>query len=106
MKNDSAKTRLELIDPLFIEGVGAVLTFGAEKYEANNWKLAKSDEDKERVRGGMLRHLNAYGRGELIDPETGLSHMYHLSCGAMFLAYHDRNGDTHPKQGKLDVDIS
>jgi len=101
MKNDSEKNRLELIDPDFIIGIGSVLTFGAEKYEANNWKLANSKEDRERVRGGMLRHLMAYSSGELVDAETGLSHLYHLSCGAMFLAYHDRNAKVHKNQGTL-----
>ena len=99
MKNDSKKNRLELIDPKFINGIGAVLTFGAEKYKANNWKKATSLADRERVRGGMLRHLMAYSSGELTDPETGLHHLYHLSCGAMFLTYHDMHDGENPKQG-------
>jgi len=88
-KDDSKKLRLELIDPTFINGVGAVLTFGAEKYTANNWKQANSMVNRERIKGAMLRHQMAYANGEKNDPDSGLHHMYHIACNAMFLAYHD-----------------
>jgi len=91
MKDDKAKNRLELIDPEFILGLGAVLTFGADKYEANNWKLGGSDKDLARIRGAMLRHQMALATGEEVDPESGINHTYHIACNAMFLAYHSRN---------------
>lgn len=81
MKFDAAKNQLELISPTWLEGVGAVLTKGATKYHAENWRQGI---ELKRLAGGMLRHLNAWRKGEDNDPETGLSHLYHLSCGAMF----------------------
>ncbi len=102
-KDDAKKLRLELIDPTFINGIGAVLTFGAEKYADNNWKLAKSKESGERIKGAMLRHQMAYSEGEIVDPESGLHHMYHIAVNAMFLAYHDRNVIEHKDQGTLDM---
>lgn len=90
LKNDTEKNRLELIDPYFIEGIGEVMSYGARKYTPNNWKNGGSDEDIERIIGALLRHINAYQRGEKIDRETGISHLYHLTCNAMFLAYFDR----------------
>ena len=90
IKNDETKVRLELLDPDFILGVGKVLTFGAEKYEAYNWQRA-TKEDRERIKGAMLRHQLAYMNGEILDPETGLNHLYHASCNAMFLVYFDSN---------------
>jgi len=101
-KADGEKNRLELIDPEFILGLGQVLTFGAAKYSPNNWKKAKP-KDIDRISGAMLRHQMAHAGGELVDPETGLSHMYHIACNAMFLAYHDRHHNENPKQGVLDV---
>ena len=91
MKNDTKKNRLELIEPKFIEGLGAVLTFGAEKYEAYNWVNASSTEDIERIKGALMRHWFAYMDGERLDPETGLSHLHHISCNLMFLDYFDRS---------------
>lgn len=94
IKKDQDKTRLELIDPHFIDGIGRVLTFGANKYSADNWKHANTPEKRERIKGSLLRHLMAYLKGEQLDPETNESHLYALACNAMFLDYFDR---TSPK---------
>ncbi len=88
-KHDVKKNRVELIEPSFIAGIGWVLTFGAEKYGVNNWKLA-SDEDIERVKGALMRHLLAYMDGELIDPESGKPHLWHIGTNTMFLDYYER----------------
>jgi len=87
-KFDSKKNRLELIEPEFILGVGKVLSFGAEKYAPDNWKLV---DDLKRYEGAMLRHMMAYMGGEKTDPETGISHLHHISANGMFLDYFDRN---------------
>jgi hypothetical protein len=81
IKNDQDKNRLDLLSSSWIEGVGQVLTFGARKYSANNWRsgLARS-----RLLGACLRHVFAYLRGEDLDAETGLLHLYHASCCLMF----------------------
>ena len=93
MKYDTSKNRLELIEPKFIEGIGKILTFGAEKYEANNWKLGSSEEDISRYKGALLRHTMSYIDGEKIDPDSGNSHLYHIGCNLMFLDYFDRQGE-------------
>jgi len=56
IKHDEVKNRLELREPKFIQGVGNIITFGATKYSANNWKNAKED-DVERIKGALLRHI-------------------------------------------------
>lgn len=63
--------------------VSKVLTFGASKYGANNWQGL--DEFTNRYYAAILRHLFAYGGGERIDPESGLPHLAHALCGALFL---------------------
>ncbi len=90
MKDDTQKNRLELIEPEFIEGLGAVLTVGAKKYKAYNWMKAGAKEDIERIKGALMRHWFAYMRGEKLDPETGLSHLHHMTCNLMFLNHFDR----------------
>lgn len=89
IKSDSSKNRLELLEPKFIEGIGSVITFGANKYEDNNWKKAGGTNEG-RIKGALLRHIYAYLDGEKIDPETGKSHLYHAGCNLMFLDYFDR----------------
>lgn len=81
IKYDSDKPRMDLLDPTALEGLAKVLTFGAQKYAANNWRsgLAYS-----RLSAAMLRHLMAIQRGEDIDPESGLPHIDHLGCCWMF----------------------
>lgn len=87
-KYDQEKNRLDLIEPEFIESVGKVLTFGAQKYEPNNWQGVEDAED--RYYAAAMRHLMAYRKGEKIDPESGLSHLEHLACNVMFLLHFER----------------
>lgn len=82
-KFDSGKPMLDLIDPLAIEGLAAVLTFGAKKYAAHNWRGGLSYS---RLIAALLRHLFAILRGEDIDPESGLPHVDHVGCCWMFLS--------------------
>lgn len=83
VKHDQDKVRVDLIDPLAIEGLAAVLTFGAKKYAANNWRGGISYS---RLLGAMLRHTFAIMRGEYTDPESGLPHIDHVGCCWMFLS--------------------
>jgi hypothetical protein len=81
-KKDQDKSRMDLIDPDFLEDIGYVMGFGAQKYAAHNWRngIAVS-----RLVSAAFRHLAAINRGEEIDPETGKPHAAHLACNAMFL---------------------
>lgn len=87
-KDDKEKNRLDLIEPEFIEGVGKVLTFGANKYEPNNWQKVEDAED--RYYAAALRHLIAWRKGEKTDPESGLSHLDHVACNIMFLQHFEK----------------
>ena len=62
-----------------------VLEFGAKKYEARNWQKGL---DLEEILESMQRHLGALMDGENIDPESGIEHMGHIQCNAMFYNYH------------------
>ncbi len=90
-KDDQGKNRLDLIEPEFIEGVGKVLTFGAEKYEENNWQ--KVDNAENRYYAAAMRHLLAWRKGEKIDPESGLNHLDHVACNIMFLQHFEKEDD-------------
>jgi len=82
VKKDQDKPMYALLSNVAINEVVKVMTFGAQKYSANNW------------RGGMLwtrlisaslRHIFAWMGGENLDPETKISHLAHAMCCLMFL---------------------
>ena len=82
IKYDSAKPRMNLLPPKAIIEVSKVLTFGAEKYDAENWR--KLDDLQNRYTAGALRHIFAHMDGEQLDPETNLSHLAHALCCLLF----------------------
>ena len=61
-----------------------VLEFGAQKYSADNWKKGL---DKKEILESMMRHLTALMDGQEKDPESGLHHIGHIQCNAMFYSY-------------------
>lgn len=73
---------MELLDPKFLQAIAEVLTYGAEKYDAHNWRQGI---DTDRLYGALQRHLNAFWDGEDIDPESGHHHLAHAGCELMFL---------------------
>ncbi len=81
VKHDSEKVRFELLEPLFIELMAAVLTLGAVKYSDSNWQKG----GEKRYIGALYRHLTAHHKGELSDPESKLPHMVHVAVNAMFI---------------------
>lgn len=84
MKFDSDKPRYDLIDSEAIDELAKVLTFGAKKYEAHNWRRGINIT---RLCAALLRHIFSFLRGESNDPETGLSHVAHAMCCCMFILW-------------------
>lgn len=82
-KFDSEKTRLDLLPFRALEKVGEVLTYGAKKYEPDNWRHVEGW--RWRYLGAVLRHIFAWQRGERLDPESGLPHLAHAACCVLFL---------------------
>ena len=62
-----------------------VLEFGALKYAPFNWQ---KEMDLKEILESMQRHLAALMDGEEIDKESGISHMGHIQCNALFYNYH------------------
>lgn len=82
-KHDQGKLPLDLLDPIALEGLAAVLQFGANKYAAHNWRGGLSYS---RLLAALFRHSFAILRGERTDPESGLPHVDHVGCCWMFLS--------------------
>lgn len=88
MKFDTEKVRMDLLDADAIEGLAKVLTFGAKKYAAHNWRNGITNS---RLMGALFRHSFAILRGEYTDPESGLPHIDHVGCCWMFLSNNLKN---------------
>tara|TARA_R110002126_G_scaffold68046_1_gene172083 strand:- start:747 stop:1031 length:285 start_codon:yes stop_codon:yes gene_type:complete len=80
-KFDSGKNRYDLIPVDAIEGIAEALTMGAAKYGDNNWRGI----DPERYYAALFRHLIAWRKGEIDDPESGLNHLKHVLVNTVFL---------------------
>lgn len=77
----SIKTRYDLIPVDAIEGIAEALTMGAAKYGDHNWQGI----DPERYYAALFRHLIAWRKGEIDDPESGLNHLKHVLVNTVFL---------------------
>jgi hypothetical protein len=86
-KFDGGKLEYGLLPPLALEETVKVLTFGAQKYERDNWQ--KVPDSKRRYFDALQRHVWAWKQGEQFDPESGIHHLAHAMCCLMFLYEHD-----------------
>jgi hypothetical protein len=96
-KFDEGKPELGLVSKSLIWAVGTILTFGAKKYGAHNWRggLAWS-----RPYNAILRHLTAWWDGESLDAESGKSHLWHAATEIMFLIEYEERGTGHDDRYK------
>ena len=64
-----------------LEAIAEVMTYGANKYGDNNWQGVETD----RYYAALMRHLQAWRKGELVDEESGLHHLKHALCNIAFI---------------------
>lgn len=83
VKHDGGKARMGIVPPFALESVAEVLTFGAQKYQVDNWKYV--DNAKARYIDAALRHINEYNKGEWTDSESNLPVLAHAICCLMFI---------------------
>jgi Domain of unknown function (DUF5664) len=86
-KFDGGKLQYGLLPPLALKATVEILTFGAEKYEPNNW--INVPDSKRRYFDAAMRHMWAWKEGEQNDSESGKNHLAHALCCLMFLYEHD-----------------
>lgn len=67
--------------PRAVAAVAEVSGFGANKYAWNGWEQV--DDGINRYSDAMVRHIIAEGKGEVLDPDSGLLHAAHTAWGAL-----------------------
>jgi hypothetical protein len=87
VKDDRGKARWDLLPLDAVEGIVDVLTYGASKYAPEGWRSVPDAGD--RYLAALLRHLAAWRGGERLDQESGLPHLAHVACNAVFLVWLD-----------------
>lgn len=81
-KDDSGKSRPDLIPSRFLLQMGLVMAHGAAKYGVDNWRNC---DDPRRYEAAAMRHLLAHIDGERLDPDPGLPHLCHCACSLAML---------------------
>lgn len=87
-KFDNDKPTFHLLEWDFLAEVNKVLELGAKKYGTYNWQKGLKYT---RTFNAIIRHMIAFRKGEDKDPETGLSHLAHITCNCMFLFWFQKN---------------
>ena len=99
LRYNSGKIDFSLLDFKSLIPMIDVLEYGKVKYTvyddegkmlisgANNWKKEMHPEE---ILKSMLRHITSMSDGELLDNESGLPHIGHVMCNAMFYIYHSK----------------
>jgi hypothetical protein len=88
LRYNENKPKWSLVHYKSLEPMVRVLEMGAVKYSPDNWKIGLNRDE---ILESTMRHLTALMDGELLDKESGMSHMAHIQCNAMFYNYHEAN---------------
>jgi hypothetical protein len=67
--------------PRALGAVAAVSAFGASKYAWKGWEGVSDGYN--RYSDAMVRHLTYEGKGEVLDPDSGLLHAAHCAWNAL-----------------------
>lgn len=86
LRFNEGKLRWDYVHFASLAPMVRVLEYGAIKYAPMNWQ--KPPNDPKQHLTSMMRHLTALLDGETNDPESGLPHIGHIMCNALFHSYH------------------
>lgn len=86
-KYDQGKLRYDLVPVEAHEALAEVFTYGAAKYDDNNWQQVES----KRYVAALFRHLNAWRKGESHDGESGLHHLKHALTNVAILLWKEES---------------
>jgi hypothetical protein len=84
LRYNEGKAKWSLVPQSSLLPMVRVLEFGAKKYDSYNWMKGMSITE---ICESLKRHLDAFMEGEDNDPESGLPHLGHIQCNALFLSW-------------------
>jgi len=86
LKDDTWKSRVDLIDATMLLELWNILRLWAEKYAENSWQGIPPNKHI----AACLRHIYRYQEWEEFDPETNMSHLIHAIANLMFVNYNEK----------------
>jgi hypothetical protein len=96
--------RYSLIPVEALDIMARLYAFGAEKYEAHNWR---NGYEWSKSFDSLFRHATSALKGEDIDPETGLPHLagaaFHCFTLMVFMEEHPEFDDRWKPEGQLEA---
>ena len=99
----AGKMRFDLIAPWALAQLAGVYTYGAQKYDDDNWR--KGLRWRKDVFACILRHVWKWFRGEKFDDESGLHHLAHAAWNCFTLMEYERNGVGIDDRNPYDLDL-
>jgi len=99
---DEGKLRYELIPSYALEQLAKVYTYGAQKYDKDNWR--KGLHWLQTI-GSLLRHVYAWKKGETLDQESNCHHLSMAVWNCFSLMSYEKYSvgidDRHPQDLEL-----
>lgn len=83
VKYDEGKPDYSLLPPHALLEIVKNLTFGAQKYEPENWRNVP--EAHKRYFSAANRHMWTWKMGQELDPENNLHHLAAAAVNLMFI---------------------
>ena len=84
LRYNEGKPKWSFVHFQSLEPMIRVLEYGTTKYAPENWQKGL---DKTEILESLQRHVAKLFDGEEIDSESGLHHIGHIMCNAMFYSY-------------------
>lgn len=85
------KPNFWLMPLIALIGVLRVFAYGVKKHGKKNYLKAAKEPDigevVERYCAAMMRHLDLWQRGEIVDIESGLPHLDHVIAGSVMMRH-------------------
>ena len=91
LRYNNGKTRYGLIPDYALNEMAKVMTYGAKKYSADNWRKGLSFTS---CLDSLERHIAKFKIGQDYDEETGLHHLAHAMANCSFIMEYSL---THPE---------
>lgn len=89
LRYNQNKPRLSLVPTSLVRYVGAGVTYGALKYDEDNWRKGFVWRE---LLDSLKRHLTDFEEGKDFDDESGLPSLALVGCNLAFLIEHfDKN---------------
>ncbi len=83
-KHDDGKSPWSKFPWRGAEMVMTIMKFGAYKYGWDNWRKAKTPEERQRFVDAAFRHMKADSIGETVDEESQELALAHAACCLLF----------------------